>query len=267
MCHGLLRNACIGVVLLGFCAGASAQQSAQNYTGPENPPITNLQILDKSMSREDIVALMFTYNEALGVFCDHCHVDVPAGAPTGFVRASRAEDGKATKRIGRVMIKMTADLNAKLSSELGKLGRSGATEVKCITCHRGVTKPRQLTDILTTDYSSGGTAAALREYRDLRQKYYGGQSYDFSERALITVAGRLVDDGKLDDAMKLLDANLEMFPKSASTYVAMAEVYVKKNDKASAIKMAKMGLELDPKSTQVGITNRAGRLLGQLGEK
>jgi tetratricopeptide (TPR) repeat protein len=78
----------------------------------------------------------------------------------------------------------------------------------------------------------------------------GGQQYDFSEGALVTIAQRAMTAKKPDDAIAYLQANLEYFPKSARTYQAMAQVKNAKGDKQGAIKDLEKALELDPKNAQ-----------------
>jgi len=116
----------------------------------------------------------------------------------------------------------------------------------CATCHRGVAIPKLLPDVLTETATKSGTAAAVQQYRDLRAKYYGGQSYDFSEAALVAVATPLINANKPDDAMTWLQLNAEFFPKSSATYAALGQAYAKKNDTTSAIKNYEKAIELDP---------------------
>ena len=75
------------------------------------------------------------FTGALGVRCNHCHVGPGPATLEGFDFAS---DAKETKKVARVMIRMTQEINTRL---LPQTGRSPLTEVRCMTCHRGVTKP------------------------------------------------------------------------------------------------------------------------------
>jgi len=118
--------------------------------------------------------------------------------------------------------------------------------MRCATCHRGVPIPKLLPDILTDTAAKSGMPAAIQQYRELRTKYYGGQSYDFSEMALVYASLPMINGDKPDDAIALLQLNAEYFPKSSPTYAALGQAYAKKNDTANAVKNTEKALELDP---------------------
>ena len=116
--------------------------------------------------------------EALGVECQFCH------APKALTAA-----GRLRLDVAREMIAMTSELNDRVARATGTDG----TRVSCITCHRGVAIPRQLRDILLETAVRQGPDAAIAQYRELRERYYGGQAYDFGEMTLLFVAERLAD--------------------------------------------------------------------------
>jgi hypothetical protein len=69
---------------------------------------------------------------ALGVKCDHCHV-----------QGNFASDEKSPKRTARRMIEMTKGLNAQFfPKHVVKEGESPLGRVTCYTCHQGSTEPR-----------------------------------------------------------------------------------------------------------------------------
>lgn len=177
--------------------------------------------------------------QALGVGCEYCHVR--RGAES---LPSATASGKPKREIAREMIAMTRDLNAQIQAAAGK-SPADATRVTCITCHRGVPIPRQLSEIVTQTMLEKGVAAAVVQYRDLRAKYYGRQSYDFSEDELFKAAQRFIER-KPDDAIALLQLNLEFNPQSARTYVNIGYAYTRKYDKASAIASYEKALAIDP---------------------
>jgi len=96
---------------------------------------TNLRVLPKDIPREELVRVMRGFTGALGVRCNHCHVGPGPATLEGFDFAS---DDKEAKRVARVMMRMTREINTRL---LPQTGRSPLTEVRCMTCHRGVAKP------------------------------------------------------------------------------------------------------------------------------
>jgi tetratricopeptide (TPR) repeat protein len=114
-----------------------------------------------------------------------------------------------------------------------------------VTCHRGVPIPKQLTEVILQTLNASGAAAAVAQYRELRNQFYGRQSYDFGEETLLTVAQQ-VTQRKPDDAIALLKLNLEFYPKSSRGLSALAFAYTRKLDDASAIATLEKALELDP---------------------
>jgi len=117
-----------------------------------------------------------------------------------------------------------------------------------------------IADVVTDAATSGG-AAGLAKFKELRTKYYGGQQYDFSEDALLTIAQRAITAKNLDDAIAYLQTNLEYYPKSARTHQAMAQARNAKGDRQGAIKDLERALELDPNSAQA--RNQLQQLRGQ----
>lgn len=232
-------------------ASASAQQppaagagagGGQRAGGP--PPMSNLQIFPKDTPREQVIVAMQGFTQALGVQCNYCHFQEGRGGRNDF-----ATDEKPTKKAARGMMTLARDINTKLPDAIGKAADQ-TTRVGCATCHRGIPIPKQIADIMTETAASGGPTAGLTKFKELRAQYYGGQSYDFSEGALITMAQRANAATKYDDALAYLQANLEYYPKSARTYSAIAQMKNAKGDKAGAIQALEKAVELDPNNAQ-----------------
>jgi hypothetical protein len=237
------------------------------------PAPTNLQVLPKDISTADLQETMRGFNFALGVQCNHCHVEVPPPAPAPGARGAGAppaeggrggrggrgnaaaplnfaSDDKPQKKAARLMIRMVNDLNAKLTSDVAPvLSKAGSlTKVQCATCHRGIAQPEQISDILSNLMLTKGETVAVARYKDLRTRYYGSQVYDFSEPMLIRLSQGSATANKLDDALAWSKLNLEFYPRSAGTYLQMADVYARKQDQAQALKAAQKALELDPEN-------------------
>jgi photosynthetic reaction center cytochrome c subunit/tetratricopeptide repeat protein len=240
-----MRRLVSGIVVLGMsilAASAAAQTTPPPAQPAQPPPMTNLQIYPKDTPRPELVATMQGFAQALGVQCTYCH----EGQAPQF---DFAADTKRTKTVARKMILMSREITAKLPEVTGKPAAE-VTRLRCATCHRGVAIPRLLPDILTETVNKSGAAAAVQQYRDLRKQYYGGQSYDFSENALVPVALQLTNANKPDDALALLQLNAELNPNSAPTYGGMAQAYLKKNDKENAIKNFEKVIQIDPNNQQ-----------------
>ena len=171
--------------------------------------------------------------QGLGVQCEYCH-----SAPRGSGQPEPKKD------IARQMIAMTREINTRVQAATGKPAAEAA-QVKCVTCHRGVPIPKQLSEIMLQTYRAKGVTAAAEQYRDLHQRFYGRAAYDFGEDTLVGIAQALAA-GKPDDAIVLLKLNLEFYPQSAKTYAAIAYAYTRKYDDPTAITFYEKAVELDP---------------------
>lgn len=242
----MTRLSCLVLATLVISASAAGAQQppagGQRAGGP--PPMTNLQILPKDSSREQVLTTMAAFTAALGVQCNYCHVQEGRGG-----RNDMAADEKPTKKAARAMMLLARDINTKLPEALGK-SADATTRVGCATCHRGIPIPKQITDIMTEAAASGGATAGIARFKELREKFYPGQSYDFGETTMLTMSQRANTAGKADDALAYLQANVEYWPKSVRTYSAMAQLKTAKGDKAGAIAAIEKVLEIDPNNAQ-----------------
>jgi tetratricopeptide (TPR) repeat protein len=160
-----------------------------------------------------------------------------------------AADDKPAKKAARGMMLLAREINARMPEAIGKAPEA-TTRVGCATCHRGVPIPKQITDVVTDAAAAGGAPAGLAKFRELREKFYGGQSYDFSENGLIATAQRAIAANQPDDALTYLQANVEYYQKSARSHVVMSQAHMAKQDKAGAIKDLEKAIELDPGNVQ-----------------
>jgi len=95
------------------------------------PPNENVKILTE-LEGQPLRAEMRRIAAALGVECDHCHV-----------QGNYASDEKLPKRAGRRMIEMTKSINAQSFPKYQvKEGESVLGRVTCMTCHQGTTTPK-----------------------------------------------------------------------------------------------------------------------------
>jgi Photosynthetic reaction centre cytochrome C subunit/Tetratricopeptide repeat len=242
-----MRRLASGIMALGVATALASVAAGQTTPAPaqpaqQPPPMTNLQLYPKDTPRPEIIATMQGFTQALGVQCTYCHV----GQAPQF---DFAADTKPAKNVARKMILMSREITAKLPEVTGKPAAE-VTRLRCATCHRGLAVPKLLPDVLVETVNKSGGAAAVQQYRDLRKQYYGGQSYDFSENALVPIAQQLTNSNKPDDALLLLQLNAEFYPNSAPTYGGMAQAYLKKNDKDNAIKNFEKVIQIDPNNQQ-----------------
>jgi tetratricopeptide (TPR) repeat protein len=270
-----MKTLAAGLAVALTVAGTVAAQTDTPQAGPGGGPgrgpaaPRNLQVLPKDTPPQDVVALMQQFTRALGVQCTYCHVAATpplltaeeaaaqaAAAPPAAGRGrgrgrgagpqiDYAVDDKRQKQTARVMLALVNDINARLAASIRK-PPADIVRVQCATCHRGVTNPQQLPDLLAQTMTGKGEAAAVALYRDLRQQYFGTDAYDFRESILLDLGRQSLATQKPDDALAWLQLNIEFYPKSAQSYVVLAEVHARKKDQAAAVKDLEKAIELDP---------------------
>ena len=119
-------------------APAAQQPPAEEHHHHEEPAPTNLQVLPKTMTGEQVHELMHKWEAALGAECSTCHAADPNNiGPNGKPRLKFADDSKPEKATARLMYKMVNDINA---NYVEKVENSGVP-VSCGTCHRGHLDP------------------------------------------------------------------------------------------------------------------------------
>lgn len=129
----------------GFAVTAAAQAPpAPPAGGPPPahehsfPKPTNLKVLPKTMTGEQLHELMHKWAGSLGTHCDHCHTTDPKNLDEhGHPRFNFADDSKPEKLTARTMYKMTEEINKNYVSKLPHADEP----VSCATCHRGHEKP------------------------------------------------------------------------------------------------------------------------------
>jgi hypothetical protein len=108
-----------------------------NAQAPKIPDkFTNLQVLPKDITKQDLISTMKLFTRSLGVRCMHCH-DVNDQITEGEL----SSDKKPEKAVARTMMNMTAELNTKYVSQVKLPDDPAPKPVNCWTCHRGQVKP------------------------------------------------------------------------------------------------------------------------------
>lgn len=248
------RRLRVGSVCLFALALLIVPALAVHAQPPQERKPTNLKVLDTTMTHEQVVAVMRTFTEALGVGCDHCH----AAPKPGTREIDFASDNNKIKLTARDMMRMTAQINSKYLADLPAVSDSTKVTVQCVTCHHGQPQPVLLQDVLKRAWAKGGMAAVDSTYRALRTEYYGTFTYDFSDRVLAELAMDLAPKNGAD-AMALLKLNKEFNPDSFINEYATGRVYIDQADTLSAIAAFKRSLDLNP---QFRPARRALQMLG-----
>jgi len=230
------------VAVLMFAAITFLQVGSPSAQKSDEPK--NLKVLPKTMTRREVVGVMRSFSQALGVRCIECHVSTKPGSESPE-DLDFAKDEKPEKETARKMLKMVDAIN----EQIGKMELKDAAQVRCVTCHHGLKRPETLATAMMKSVEKGGGDAAVDKYRKLRDQYYGTGAYDFSPMVLNDVAGDLAESKKdYDSATKLLQLNLEFAPKDANTYVTLGRVQLTKGDKTAGIASLEKALELDPEN-------------------
>jgi hypothetical protein len=225
-------NACrpfLALLSLTALAPALLAQAAGRW-----PPdsLINTRVIPRNTPVTQVIGTMRNFTFALGVRCQFCHVG-DEGMPLD--RFDFASDDKRTKLVARQMMRMVQEINRRIDTLPAHDGhRHAVAQVTCTTCHRGVSRPVPLSEILVDAATAGGVDSALRAYQVLRDRHYGRDAYDFSESALNIAGFRLGRAAKFDEAFALLRRNEELFPGSSPMYVFRGNIALMRGDTAAA---------------------------------
>jgi tetratricopeptide (TPR) repeat protein len=144
------------------------------------------------------------------------------------------------------MMKMVGDINGVY---LSRLDRDPVEQVRCVTCHHGITHPETIDEVVLEAAREDGVDAALVKYRELRAEYYGTAAYNFSAMPLNEAAQVLAQErNDLPGAIAVMKVNLEYNPDDAAAHLLMGRLYQASGDKAAAIASVEKSLALDPEN-------------------
>jgi cytochrome c551/c552 len=120
------------------------------------PAPTNLQVLPKNLTGQQVHQIMEGFAGALGVHCGFCHaVDPSKVGPNGRPMLNFADDSKDDKKIARIMISMTQQINGDYISKSTALDPDAmGMKVTCGTCHRGHEMPEDF--VPPSEHGPGG---------------------------------------------------------------------------------------------------------------
>ena len=228
------------VVLLALIgAGVAAPVGAQ-----WPPEVKNLKVLPDDTEFRELMATMRGFTSALGVRCQHCHMGEEGQRLSEFDFAS---DEREAKKKARIMLEMTRTINAAIQTGFGD--QRAGVEVRCVTCHRGTQHPEMIEGVVLAKLDEEGLEAAAARYRELREEHYGGHTYDFGEGPLNKLSEEVGLSGRLDEAVGLLELNLEFNPDSSWAYSLLGEARFRQEDFGGARKGFEKALELEPENS------------------
>ena len=137
-----LPSAAVLLAVVAIAVATPAQPPATPPSATAPPPAeprvypapTNLKVLPKDLTGQQVHEIMERWSASLGTHCDSCHTADPQNiGPDGRPRLNFADDTKPMKNAARLMFKMTEDIN---TNYVSMIDSSGAP-VTCGTCHRG----------------------------------------------------------------------------------------------------------------------------------
>lgn len=120
-----VARGCVVMLVVALPVVVSSQENR-----PTRPP-ENVKVLT-ALQGPALRAEMQRFNAALGVKCDHCHV-----------QGNFASDEKSAKRVARRMLEMTQAVNTQhFPKHEPAEGASVLGRVTCYTCHQGGLEPK-----------------------------------------------------------------------------------------------------------------------------
>lgn len=213
--------------------------AAQGWQWPDKAE--NLKVLPDTTSAETLGRVMRGFTSSLGVRCVHCHVGEEGKPLSDYDFPS---DDKRAKRVAREMLRMVRTINTNVIAKIEE--PSGAT-VACFTCHRGQKTPPEALDRLLTDtLDVKGVKAALDRYDELRRQFFGSGVYDFSAHTFTRAADRLLDDGRNDDAVAMLQRGITEHPDDALIEFYLGRAYLANEDTTVARLHFERAVMLEP---------------------
>jgi hypothetical protein len=221
-----MRSVLATVALLASTA-LYAHAQAPGKWPPDS--LINLKVIPPGTSVTQVIGMMRNFAGGLGVRCQFCHLG-EEGMP--LERFDFASDDKRTKQVARQMMHMVQEINRRVDTIPER--PTPGVQVTCATCHHGVSRPVPLNQLMTEATLAFGADSAVRNYRALRDRYFGRDAYDFSEFSLNSAALRVGREQKFEDAFALLRLNEEFFPQAASVPIVRGNISLIRGDTTAA---------------------------------
>jgi len=220
---------------------ASGSLLSQQWQFPDK--LKNSSVLPKNITSKELGATMRGFTSALGVRCTYCHVGEEGKDLKTYDFPSDARPAKAK---ARTMIKMVDAANDQYLSQLSKETSYGI-RVSCVTCHHGIPVPMPLEDVLKNTFDRSGLDSTVKEYRALREKYYGGNAYNFKEGTLLRLADKIFEDStQRQAAFAIVRLNIELYPSFPFSYAHLGSWYDDMKNIPLAIENYKKALSFIP---------------------
>ncbi|CAM2006796.1 tetratricopeptide repeat protein [Acanthopleuribacter pedis] len=160
-------------------------------------------------------------------------------------------------RMGEVVLKVPDDtrLNRTVKVVMGEmeappprqgkyaLNLEGKVTMGSMSISQG-TQKRLVTDLLQTIAVEQGAEAAIAKYYELQATEQANLT--FGAFALERLGYELMEKNRADEAVKILEFNIQLFPEYPGSYKALAEAFVVTGNIPAAIKAMEAGLKVKP---------------------
>jgi hypothetical protein len=266
-----------GFVVALFLVVFTTSLAAQQWRWPEKAQ--NLKVLPPTTSAKELQRTMVSFTNGLGVRCSYCHVGEEGKDLSEYDFPS---DSKPEKDKARTMISMVNAVNTQYLVGFHR-DNTSSLQVTCITCHHGNALPILLEDKLKRTFDVTSIDSTIRQYRALREQFYGGFTFNFKEGTLLRLADKILEDttrtpttvqvsklnvikegtsfrvsekvwedtAKTSAAIRLLKLNIELYPAFAFSYVHLANIYEDHGNIQGAIENYQQAVKLNPRDERL----------------
>ena len=128
---------CLSAARLATAQSDPPMLSNKAADHPPLPKPSNLKVLPADIPIPQLVELMVSFTQQLGVECVHCHMPKPGVDPS--YELNFASDENPHKRTARVMMQMAGDINGRYLAQLPQPHQAGP--IVCGNCHLGHAVP------------------------------------------------------------------------------------------------------------------------------
>ena len=132
------------------------------------------------------------------------------------------------------------------TSQGQSLDRLSATITKILYNQPYESPKISIAEVLMRTITEKGIEAGVAQYRELKAKQ--AREYDFGEPELNTLGYRLLQTGKVKEAVEIFKLNVEAYPQAFNPYDSLGEGYMALGERELAVRNYKKSLELNPKN-------------------
>jgi tetratricopeptide (TPR) repeat protein len=105
---------------------------------------------------------------------------------------------------------------------------------------------RSIAETLSPTINARGVDEAVKQYYAFKAN--APTTYDFDEDQLNSLGYQLIAVKNFKDAIRILQLNVEAYPKSSNVYDSLGEAYMDAGESALAIANYRKSLELNPRN-------------------